>query len=434
MATMLKSQGYNTACIGKWHLGMNWKLLPGKDVSELTIETPEQVHNVDYTAPITDGPNAVGFDYYFGISASLDMVPFCFIENDRVTALPTKDQEYPLYHGRSGTHTRKGPAAPGFTTQSVLPELTKKAVEYVSQKADDARKGKPFFVYLPLNSPHTPVAPTDQWLGKSGLGPYGDFVMQTDDAVGQVMAALEREKIRQDTLIILTSDNGCSPQADFPGLIKQGHNPSAIYRGNKADVYDGGHRVPFLVSWPAGAKQGVKSERLVCLTDIFATCAEIVGSKTADNAGEDSFSFLSAMVDGAKADAPQRTSIVHHSINGSFVVRNGSWKLAFCGDSGGWSTPRPGSVAAEGVPLVQLFNMAADPSERKNVQAEHPDVVARLTELMAKLVDEGRSTPGAKQANAVAINFRKPGSPKAGNPAAKGKNKVPANPMANPLQ
>jgi arylsulfatase A-like enzyme len=434
MATMLKAKGYHTACIGKWHLGMNWKLLPGKDVSELTIETPEQVHNVDYSAPITDGPNAVGFDYYFGISASLDMVPYCFIENDRVTALPTEEQEFPLYHERPTGKTRKGPTAPGFTTQGVLPELTKKTVEYIAQKAADARGGKPFFLYLPLNSPHTPVAPTSEWLGKSGLGPYGDFVMQTDDALGQVMAALDKEQIRRDTLIVLTSDNGCSPQADFPGLIKQGHNPSAHFRGNKADVYDGGHRVPFIVSWPAGARAGVKSDRLTCLTDIYATCADIVKAPIADNAAEDSFSFLSALTGERVAGQRERTSIVHHSINGSFVIREGNWKLAFCGDSGGWSTPRPGSGAADGLPSLQLFDMAADPSERKNVQAEHSDVVAKLTTQMAKLVDDGRSTPGAPQANAVAVDFRKPAAPNKANSRATGKGKVPENPLANPFE
>ncbi len=429
LASMLKTKGYHTACVGKWHLGMNWKLLPGKDVAELNIESPEQVHNVDYSAPITDGPNAVGFDYYFGISASLDMVPYCFIENDRVTAQPTENREYPLFMGRPTGNTRLGPAAPGFTTEGVLPELTRQAVRFVERSAADARSGKPFFLYLPLNSPHTPVAPSKEWQGRSALGHYGDFVMQTDDTLGQVLAVLEREKIRRDTLVVLTSDNGCSPQADFPNLIRQGHNPSGIFRGNKADVFDGGHRVPFIVSWPAGARQGAKSDQLTCLTDIYATCAEIVGVKPVDTAGEDSFSFLAALTGSAPAAAGARTSIVHHSINGSFVIRDGHWKLAFCPDSGGWSNPRPGSALAEGLPPVQLYDMAKDPGEKQNVQAEHPEIVARLTAQMKTLVDQGRSTPGAPQKNAVAVDFRKPAAaPKGKNPKAKVQPMTTANP------
>jgi len=430
LASMLKGQGYNTACVGKWHLGMNWKLLPGKDVAELNIESPEQVHNVDYSAPITDGPTAVGFDYYFGISASLDMVPYCFIENDHVTALPTEEREYPMFMGREQGKTRLGPAAPGFTTAGVLPELTRKAVDYVARSAADARGGKPFFLYMPLNSPHTPVAPSKEWQGKSTMGHYGDFVMQTDDALGQVLAALEREKIRNDTLIVLTSDNGCSPQADFPNLIRQGHNPSGIFRGNKADVFDGGHRVPFIVSWPAGARQGVTSDQLTCLTDIYATCAEIVGVKPVDTAGEDSFSFLSTLAgDTAGADA-KRSSIVHHSINGSFVIRDGRWKLAFCPDSGGWSNPCPGSAIADGLPPVQLYDMANDPSEKRNLASEQPEIVARLTSLMETLVAKGRSTPGAPQKNAVTVDFRKPAAAPTGKAAPKGK--VPPMTTANP--
>ncbi|MBL9092812.1 MAG: arylsulfatase [Planctomycetaceae bacterium] len=425
LATLLKEQGYNTGCVGKWHLGMNWKLLPGKGVNELSIESPEQVHNVDYSAPIADGPNAVGFDYYFGISASLDMVPFCFIENDRVTALPTGDVDFPLYLGRPEGKTRTGPGAPGFTTEGVLPEITKKAVEYIDRSAEAARGGKPFFLYFPLNSPHTPVAPSKEWQGKSGLTYYADFVMQTDDTVGRIMQALEKHGLRKDTLIVVTSDNGCSPQANFPELKKLGHNPSSIYRGNKADVYDGGHRVPFIVSWPAGAKTGATSDQLVCLTDVFATCAEIVGAKVADDAGEDSFSFLHALAATPRAkDDTARKSIVHHSINGSFVVRDGRWKLAFCPDSGGWSNPRPGSAGVKELPPVQLFNMQDDPSETQNVQADHADVVERLTDLMATLVDEGRSTPGPKQRNAVVVDFQKPAQ-------RAGKGVMKPNPMAN---
>src|SRR5688572_997971 len=184
VAALLKQHGYHTAAIGKWHLGMDWVKLPGKTVAELNVETPEQVWNVDFQQPISGGPNAVGFDYYFGISASLDMVPYTFIENDRVTIVPTVDRQFPLMLGRIGGVTRNGPAAPQFAVEDVLPTLTQKAIDYIGQRASDAKAGKPFFLYLPLASPHTPIAPTSEWQDKSGLNPYADFVMQTDAALG----------------------------------------------------------------------------------------------------------------------------------------------------------------------------------------------------------------------------------------------------------
>jgi arylsulfatase A-like enzyme len=240
VASMLKTQGYHTAAIGKWHLGMDWARKGSGELTELGIEPREQVFNVDYAKPIKNGVNSVGFDYYYGISASLDMVPYTYIENDRVAALPTEDRDYPMFHGREQGRVRKGPAAPGFETENVLPDLTKKAVEYIRTRAADAKQGKPFFLYLPYASPHTPVAPTKEWVGKSGLNAYGDFVMQTDAAIGQVLQALDQQGLAENTLVIITSDNGCSPQADFPGLLAKGHDPSQVLRGHKADIYEGG--------------------------------------------------------------------------------------------------------------------------------------------------------------------------------------------------
>jgi len=404
VASLLKKHEYHTAAIGKWHLGMNWVKLPGKDVSELNIETPEQVHSVDYAKAIAAGPTTVGFDYYYGISASLDMVPYTFIENDRVTILPTVDKQFPMMLGRAGGTTRQGPAAPEFDANQVLPELTKKAVEYIGQRSGAAKNGQPFFLYLPLASPHTPIAPTEAWQGKSGLNPYADFVMQTDAALGEVMAALDKNGVAENTLVIVTSDNGCSPQAKFEELVPKGHNPSYVFRGNKADIYEGGHRIPFLVRWPGHVPAGTRSEQTTCLTDFMATVADIVGEKLPADAGEDSVSMLPAMV--GKADKPLREATVHHSINGSFAIRQGNWKLCFCPGSGGWSTPRPAQDDTSGLPRVQLFDLGSDIGERKNLQAEKPEIVERLTRLMGQYVVNGRSTPGAAQKNAVAVDFR----------------------------
>ncbi len=342
VASLLKQQGYHTAAIGKWHLGMDWVKQPGKEVTELGIETPEQVWNVDYAKPIANGPNSVGFDYYYGISASLDMVPYTFIKNDRVTVLPTVDKIFPLMLGRAMGQTRKGPAAPDFDAADVLPELTKQAVEYLADRVVDAKSGKPFFLYLPLASPHTPILPTREWQGKSGLNPYADFVMHTDWALGQILSTLDVLELTANTLVIVTSDNGCSPQAKFEELVPKGHNPSYVFRGHKADIYEGGHRVPFLARWPARVQAGGKSDQTLCLTDLMATCADILDAKLPDHAAEDSVSFLPALE--GKAREPLREAVVHHSINGSFAIRQGNWKLALCPGSGGWSAPRPGAT------------------------------------------------------------------------------------------
>jgi arylsulfatase A-like enzyme len=386
---------------------MDWVKLPGKDVSELSIETPGQVHNVDYAQRIANGPTAVGFDYYFGISASLDMVPYTFIENDHVARLPSAEKSFAMMTGRDGASTRKGPAAPEFEAEDVLPTLTNKAVEYVRARADDARQGKPFFLYLPLASPHTPIAPSKDWQGKSGLNPYADFVMQTDAGIGHVLAELESRGLAENTLVIVTSDNGCSPQAKFDELLSKGHNPSYLFRGTKADIYDGGHRVPFIVRWPARVKAGAASDQLLCHTDFMATAADMLGSKLPDTAGEDSVSFLPALV--GQTAGPLREAVVHHSVNGSFSIRQGAWKLELCPGSGGWSAPRPGKDDTSRLPLVQLYNLGRDVGEQQNVEAQHPEVVAQLTALLEKYVAAGRSTPGAPQRNTVEVDVWKAG-------------------------
>ncbi len=370
---LLKQHGYHTACVGKWHLGMG--LTEG-----------------EASPKITDGPTTRGFYYYFGIAASLDMPPFAYIENDRFTEALTTTKKW----------QRAGAAAASFEAVDVLPMLTRKSTDYI---AAQAKSGRPFFLYLPLTSPHTPIVPSKEWQGKSGLGRYGDFVMQTDWAVGEVMAAIEKSGVSSNTLVIFTSDNGCSKAAGIPAMQAKGHFPSADLRGSKSDIFDGGHRVPFLARWPARIKAGSRSDQLVGQIDLMATCAELVGAKLPDNAGEDSVSLLPAMFGTAKA--PLREALVHHSINGSFAVRQGDWKLSLCADSGGWSEPTPGSPEAKLLPDTQLYNVRTDLAEAKNVQAENPEVVARLTKLLEQYIANGRSTPGAKQTNDAAITIRK---------------------------
>jgi len=398
VASLLKSHGYATACFGKWHLGMDWVKLPGKEVTELNIEKPDQVHNVDYGKPIANGPNSVGFDYYFGISASLDMVPYCFIENDHVTVLPTEDKKFAMMTGRDKPFTREGPTAPGFETENVLPTVAKAAAKYIGQRAADAKQGKPFFIYLPLNAPHTPIAPNKEWLGKSGINPYADYVMETDWALGLILQALDDSGLADNTLVFFTSDNGCSPSAKFDELAAKGHYPSYLFRGMKADIYDGGHHIPFIARWPGVVKAGDKYGSYTCLTDFMATAAEVLGEKLPDNAGEDSVSLLPALK-GATKD-PVREAIVHHSITGAFSIRQANWKLELCPGSAGWSDPKPGKQAKD-APPIQLYDMNDDIGEKTNVQAQHPEIVERLTRLLQKYVADGRSTPGAPQKNTV---------------------------------
>lgn len=297
---------------------------------------------------------------------------------------------------------RKGLIAPDFKHIEVLPKITEKAVAYIDQRAQE---DKPFFLYFPLAAPHTPILPTKEFQGKSGTNEYGDFVLQVDWTVGQVMKALKKNGIEKDTLIIFTSDNGCSPAANFKELEKFEHDPSYVFRGHKADIFEGGHRVPFIARWPAKVKAGAVCDDTTCLTDLMATAAEITGYAMPDDAGEDSVSMLGNLL-GA-ATTPVREATVHHSINGSFSIRQGKWKLELCPDSGGWSSPRPGRDDVSQLPPVQLYDLSTDIDETTNVQDKHPEVVKRLTALLQDYVDRGRSTPGAPQKNNGAVKISK---------------------------
>ena len=401
VAAMLKEQGYATAVIGKWHLGLDWVKHEGRAVNELSIESENQNDSVDYSKPFANGPTSLGFDYFFGIAASLDMVPYTFLENDRCSVFPSEKNRYPMMADRpAGTMTRNGPAAPGFDAKHVLPTCTAKAVEWIGAQA---KTGKPFLLYMPLNAPHTPSVPTAEFDGKSNLNSYADFVMQTDASVGAVLDALEKAGVADNTLIIATSDNGCSPQARIEELREKGHDPCAGLRGTKADLWEGGHRVPFIVRWPGKVKPASESAAVVCLTDFYATCAEITGTKLPETAAEDSVSFLPAL----RGNAGTRETLVSHSVSGFFAIRKGSLKLLLAPGSGGWTAPRPGAPALAKLPPVQLYDLTADRGEQTNLAAEREGDVKVLTALLEKLIADGRSTPGAPQKNAVEVVINK---------------------------
>ncbi|MBI9016239.1 MAG: sulfatase-like hydrolase/transferase [Phycisphaerae bacterium] len=392
VASLLKQNGYNTGCVGKWHIGWDWALKDG--YMPFDQKDGPKPSDVDFTKPFTNGPTDIGFDYYYGIRASLDMHPYTFIENDHCVELPTENKA--LYGNR------KGPAGPNFKFIDVLPRFTEKAVGFIDQQA---KQDEPFFLYLPLNSPHTPIAPSKEFQGKSGIGDYGDFVLQTDDTIGQITAALDRNGINDNTLIIVTSDNGCSPAANLKNLTKHGHDPNYIYRGYKADIYDGGHRIPFIARWPGKVKAKTICDDTICLTNLIATCADIVGTKLPDNAAEDSFSILPDLL--GIATEPTHEAVVHHSISGAFAIRQGKWKLELCPGSGGWSAPLPNQAKKQGLPPIQLYNIESDTEEKNNLYLQHPEVVNRLTDLMQKYITNGRSRPGVIVKNDTEILFYK---------------------------
>lgn len=359
IATLLKSSGYRTAAVGKWHVGLGW---PTKDGSVLSDRNDETGQNIDYDTPILDGPLQHGFDYFFGIPASLDMVPYVYIENDRVVEAPTT-----IIEGQKGLLLmRGGPCAPHFKHEVVLPTLTDRALNWMNGQQE------PFFLYFPLTAPHTPVLPVDEFKGKSPFGPYGDFVTQVDHAVGRVVDSLRRRGLLENTLIIFTSDNG-SPQ-----FADDGHMPNYIWRGRKSDIFEGGHRMPLIAHWPGHVSRGQTCDTPVTLGDLPATLVGIIGLPMPAAGFEDSVDASPLLL--GRSGYPSDRAIVHHSANGLFAVRQGDWKYIDGKGSGGWSKggeddPSPG----------QLYNLREDPVESINLYAQYPEKVRAMQVLLRKL-------------------------------------------------
>lgn len=364
VASMLKRQGYRTAGIGKWHLGLG--------------SAPE----TDYAKPLRPGPLDAGFDSYFGIPASLDMEPYVYIENDRTVELPTAHIDG--VRDQRGIFWRPGPIAPSFRHIDVLPKLTERSVQFLNEQRGAPQ---PFFLYLALTGPHTPWLPVARFQGKSKAGPYGDFVAQVDATIGEVLDALERNGLARNTLLIVTSDNGAHWLPDE--IARYNHRANGDLRGQKADIYEGGHRVPLLARWPGRIKAAAVSDELVCLTDLMATLAELTGFRLPSDAAEDSFSMLAALT-GSKPASPVRQAIVHHSSEGLFAIREGSWKLVLGRGSGGFTQPKK-IIPKPGEPEGELYNLAEDPHEQRNLYLEQPEVARRLSSLLDQIKRQGRS-------------------------------------------
>ncbi|MBI5434605.1 MAG: arylsulfatase [Planctomycetes bacterium] len=397
LAELARRQGYRTACIGKWHLGWDWRIPAGKEPffrgrGGAQDEARLAVWREVFGRAIGGGPTTRGFDEYFGVDIP-NHPPFCFLENDRTVGVPT----VPLPDSQLGENLASvgGPAIDGWKLEGVLPALGDRATRFLA--ASKGRK-EPFFLYLASTAPHTPYAVNEPWRGKSGLGAYADLVMETDAWVGRVLAALDEAGLADSTLVIFSSDNGCAPVAGIDALQAQGHFPSGPWRGRKQDAWEGGHRVPLIVRWPGVVAPGTTSARLVGLVDVFATFASILGAELPASVAEDSVSLLPIL---RGEDVAVREALVSQSGSGVLALRSGKWKAIF----------GPGSGAPDGSG-PSLFDLEVDPSETRDLAAASVDEVQRLTRELQRLIDLGRSTPGEPQKNDVSVELRQSKTPK----------------------
>ena len=364
VASLLKEQGYHSAIFGKWHLDFQYTHPETGDKAKRGKKGLAPVGS-----KIPDGPIHRGFDHFHGFHHAGSMKGV--IEDDTV-----------ILHEKE---------------INMLPRLTRKAVEYIDGRAKSP--DQPFFMYVPYGSPHKPIVPTQAWQGKSGLGSYADFVMETDAGFGAILEALDRNGMTENTLVIFSSDNGCSKAANIEALQKKGHYPSAHLRGSKADLWDGGHRVPFIVRWPGKVEPGTSSDQLICLTDLMATVAEITGKTLPENAAEDSVSFLPAFDNNPIVTS--RKGVVHHSISGHFGYREGKWKLLLARGSGGWSSPKEKEARKTKAPIAQLYDLENDPGEASNLYVSYPEVANRLLKQLKSDIESGRSVDGPAAKNDV---------------------------------
>jgi arylsulfatase A-like enzyme len=386
VARLLRDAGYNTACVGKWHLGLEFSTKSGQHI-DFTRPLPwpnadrEMEEKIDFTAPIKGGPVELGFDHFYGTSGCPTcQPPYGFIENEHFVELPN------IYHNKPAFTSRRGMMAPGWQHKDADPIIAQKAVEYIEQQADSDR---PFFLYLTSDAPHEPceesVVP-EFARGKSDAGPRGDLVWLYDWMVGQVMDALDRTGKADNTLLIVTSDNGAlpgdrirDPQGGYPYRM-YGHKSCGDWRGYKAHIWEGGHREPLIARWPGQIAPNTTTDALTCLMDFMATCAAVVDTELPDDAAEDSYNMLPVLL-GEKVEKPIRQDMIHHSCHGTFSIRDGEWKLILgTQGSGGWPPPSDGRPDPNSP--GQLYNIAEDPVEQNNLWDRYPEMIKRLTALL----------------------------------------------------
>ena len=361
VASFLKQNGYSTACIGKWHLGLNWQT---KDGTQSEYDGVYEQENIDFTKPISKGPDDLGFDYFFGTSGcTTDDPPLCFIENNKTVGTPDRyASEDPAGEGRLLMSVK------GWLHEDADFEFMNKAISFIEQ---ETKKNNSFFIYLPLSIPHIPWLPNEDFKGKSGAGPRGDQVLMADYIVGQINKKLDELNIANNTLVIFTSDNG--PRAGV-----NGHQSAWKWRGYKGSIWEGGHRVPYITKWPGKIKAGTESDQLTVLTDLMATTAAIIGKDYPKDQCEDTYNILPVLLgnDGGK---PVRDNAINHSGGGVFALRIGDWKYIHESTEGGYDNgPTPGGPG-------QLYNLKVDPYETNNLYEQKPELVAKLKQELKKI-------------------------------------------------
>ena len=376
IATVVKSAGYRTVMLGKWHLGFRPQGPAGGAAAAGKVGKAGPAEG----QVLRGGPVDHGFDYYFGIPASLDIPPYYYIENDRAVAPPTGqigEHHSPGVRDIQGEFWRAGGIAPGFKHEDVLPTLGRKALDLLDEH-HKSHAAKPLMMYLALPAPHTPWVPSPKFKGTSKCGDYGDYAAQVDGVVGDVLDKLDSLGMTDKTLVIFTSDNG--PVWYPEDVARYGHRSVGPLRGMKADVWEGGNRMPFIARWPGQVQAGSASDETICFTDMMATFAELAGAKPGQ-AGQDSFSIVPVLL-GKKLDGPLRDATVLQASNGMFAIRRGKWKLILGTNSGGFS---PKTKPAPDTPKGQLYDISADLAEQKNLYNEKPQVVAELTALLESI-------------------------------------------------
>ena len=394
VAGFLRDHGYRTSCIGKWHLGWEWPTLDGEPATQgigLGVHDPRRIErgeNIDFTKPIRGGPIDRGFDYHFGQDLP-NFPPYTWFEQDCLVEQPTEQTP-------EGMPGAPGAMAPGWSLEAVMLELTRRSVQYIEESGDD-----PFFLYFPLTAPHTPIVPTDEFRGLSQAGDYGDFVCEVDWCVGEIMKALERKGIADDTLLIFTSDNGPELFTYADTIPRYRHYSMGHLRGIKYDVWEGGHRMPFIARWPGRIEAGSSCGQLAGLIDLMGTCAELVDAPLPEGAGEDAVSMLPLLLNGDSAPATRRFHI-HHSLSGRFAIRQGDWVFIDSPTGGDarepdWYKEERGYVDHD-YP-GELFNLEEDIAERQNRYGQQPELVQKFSELLSEAVDG--ADPGAASTDDV---------------------------------
>lgn len=417
---LLKDNGYRTAVVGKWHLGLDWHLKDsGNDYDAFGLsadEHPEPANrmgrngdfaardmwhveglDVDYMQPVRRGPNQVGFDYSFITAASLDQPPYVYLENGMPQGVPSvfAGDQFNLDRVTDSQQQQiqKGPMVPGYDIGRVASDFQARALDVLDGFLADP--DTPWFLYVPSHLVHGPVIPDAEYRGASGKGPYGDWVLQLDDYVGQLVDRIDAAGAGGNTIIVFTSDNGPSGVAGFETLAAQGHDPSNGWRGHKSDIWEGGHREPTVIRWPGTVAPGTTSDRTVAHSDLFATFAQILDVAVPEDAAEDSISNLPLWLGGDEAVRPD---LISSSGGGGLAIRRGDWKLEFVTTGDGMDVLKDPHTTTSYEP-AQLYNLVSDPGETDNVIAAHPLLVSELTELLAERIRRGRSTPGPDGVN-----------------------------------